>query len=274
VLRDVRFVARLRQEPCTRRLRVGHGLLRGERLRRHGEQRRRRMQPLQLAREVHGIHVRDKVHARALTRVGRERLGHHGRPEIGAADADVHDVGDALIGVAGPGSATDGIAERAYVIERGPHVRHHVATLDHHGARRSVTQRDVQHGAAFGGVDGITGKHAIAPLLDAAFGSELAQQGERLVGDRVLGVVDVDPARLAGEAPCPVRSPANSSRKCTPASWSRCASSRRHVSLAVSDMRRILPVSDGGCRTRGTWRRHVTHLRHRTCGTRGTCELS
>ena len=72
-----------------------------------------------------------------VVRVRRQRLRHHGRAEIRSADADVDDVGDAQAGVAEPRAAANRFGERAHVIERGPHIGHHVAAVDRHRPRSS-----------------------------------------------------------------------------------------------------------------------------------------
>jgi hypothetical protein len=51
------------------------------------------------ARQFVTIHVGDEVHARATgAATGAQRLHHHARPQVGAADADVDDVGDGAVG--------------------------------------------------------------------------------------------------------------------------------------------------------------------------------
>ena len=51
-------------------------------------------QPLERLGDVRAVDVGDEVDAQAGLAVGLQRLGHHDRAEVGAADADVDDVGD------------------------------------------------------------------------------------------------------------------------------------------------------------------------------------
>ena len=75
---------------------------------------------------------------------GVSALRHHRRTQIRSADADVDDVGDAEAGVAEPLAAADGLGERPHVIERRPHIRHHVAAVYGHRPVGSIAQGDVQ----------------------------------------------------------------------------------------------------------------------------------
>ena len=55
-------------------------------------------------------------------------------------------------------------------------------------------QRGVQHRAVLGGVDVHAGEHRVAALLEAGGAGQIDQQLQRLAGDPVLAVVDVEVA--------------------------------------------------------------------------------
>ena len=61
-------------------------------------------------------------------------------------------------------------------------------------------QRHVQHGAVLGDVDVLAGEHRFAALGDAALAGQLAEQQQRLVGDPVLGEVEVEAGALGDQA--------------------------------------------------------------------------
>ncbi len=61
-------------------------------------------------------------------------------------------------------------------------------------------QRDVQHRAVLGDVDLLAAEHRVDPRAQPAFLGELDQQRERLVGDAVLRVVEVEARRLGRQA--------------------------------------------------------------------------
>ena len=89
----------------------------------------------------------------AVAVVAQRLVGHH-RAEVGAADADVDDVADALAGVAGPGAAR-GRGRRRRAIRSSTAwtsgTTFSPSTTMRRAARRA--QRDVQHGAVLGDVD-------------------------------------------------------------------------------------------------------------------------
>ena len=61
---------------------------------------------------------------------------------------------------------------------------------DRRAARRA--QRDVQHGAVLGHVDLVAAEHGVDALAQAALLGESTEQRQRLVGDAVLRVVEVE----------------------------------------------------------------------------------
>jgi hypothetical protein len=142
---------------------VGHRLLSGEGLGGDEEQRRLGAQGLEGLDEVGGVDVGDEVDPQVGAGVGLERLGGHGRPEVGPADADVDRVGDALAGVALPGPAADRVAEAAHGGQDGVDLRHDVPAVDEDGPVGAVAQGDVQDRPALGGVDLLAGEHLLDP---------------------------------------------------------------------------------------------------------------
>ena len=78
--------------------------------------------------------------------IGLERLADHQRAEVGAADADVDEVGDGLAAVAAPGAAPDLLAEGAHAREHAVDRRHDVLAVDQDRPVRAVAERDVQDG--------------------------------------------------------------------------------------------------------------------------------
>jgi hypothetical protein len=172
VLRDVRLVARARQEPRARALRVRDRLLRRERLGGDDEERALGVARAQRLREVRAVDVRDEVGRDVALGVRLERLGDHHRPEVGAADADVHDGVDALAGVPLPGAGAHGVAE--------------------------VAERDVEYGAVLGRVDVLAGEHLVAVRLHLRLAREREQGLEDGRGDQVLGVVEQEGRIRAG----------------------------------------------------------------------------
>ena len=206
---DVLLRLRLREEPVARSMRVGHGLLRGEGLGRHDEQRRLRVQRFQRFLHVRAVDVGNEMHLEPRMAVGLECLIDHLRPQIGAADADVDHVGDALAGVTAPLAASHLLGEGAHALDYRIDLGHHVLAVDHHRRIAAVAQCRVQHCTVLGVVDLVAGKHPFAPAGHVRFFGQAQQQLHGLLGDAVLRVVQqkladlerkpLEPARIGRE---------------------------------------------------------------------------
>ncbi|KAG5455398.1 MAG: hypothetical protein BJ554DRAFT_5199, partial [Olpidium bornovanus] len=180
-----------RQEPRLGAVGVSKGLLGGEGLACDDKQRGLRVDPLQHLGEVGAVHVADEVDVEAAHRVGPEGLGDHHGTKVGAADADVDDVCDALTGVPDPLARADPIGGGAHLGEDALDVGHDVLAIDvdGRGAVPDVAQRDVQHGAALRDVDLLACEHGVAVRHQAGLPRELEELGEGVLVDEVLAVV-------------------------------------------------------------------------------------
>ena len=200
VFRHRRFVSELRKRPLARGRRVPDRLQRRERLRRDDEQRLLRIEVARRLDDVGAVDVGDEAERQVALRVVAEGLVRHDRAEVRAADADVDHVADPLAGVSRPLPAADAVGERRHAVEDLVHLRDDVLAvhLDVRPLRRA--ERDMQHGAVLRDVDVLAGEHRVAPLGNSALLGELEQEPERLVGDPVLRVVEVDALGLGRQA--------------------------------------------------------------------------
>ena len=94
----------------------------------------RRVEALDLLGQVRRVDVGDEPHLEAVLHVRLERLVGHDGPEVGAADADVHDGRDPLAGHAGPRAGPHLLRERVHLGELGLYVG--VDLLSVHDERR------------------------------------------------------------------------------------------------------------------------------------------
>lgn len=78
-------------------------------------------------------------------------------------------------------------------------LRHYVPAIHHDRLVLRCSQRDVQNGAFLREIDLLTVKHGIDPLAQAALSREFEQQPDRLIGDAVLRVVEVETYSLKRE---------------------------------------------------------------------------
>ena len=199
MFRDSRLVLGCFEKPFARRMSVGQRFLRRESFRRHDKKRRFRRKILQRFGDVGAVDIGNEMRVEPFLRVGFERLGHHDRTEIGAADTDVDKVGDRLARVTFPLSRADRVGECLHVLKHGVDFRHHVLAIDHDRAIGAVAQRNMEHGSVLGNVDLLSAEHFFCPAGDVAVDRQVAKQFQRLFGDAVLGKIKKEPLEFKRE---------------------------------------------------------------------------
>ena len=127
-----------------------------------------------------------------------QRLVDHHRSQIRTADADVDDGLDPFTGGAGPFTVAQPVGEVAHRVEHLVYVRDDILAVDDQLGVSGQPQRGVQYRAVFGGVDVHSGEHLVAALFEVGRPRQLDQQAQRLAGDAVLAVVDVEIAEARG----------------------------------------------------------------------------
>ena len=200
-------IASMSQLP--RRGRIGHRLERREGLRGDDEQRLARIEALGCLGEIGAVDIGDEAGLDIGVAVDAQRAVGHLRPEIRAADADIDDIADALAGVSLPGAGPDRVGEGRHPVEHGVHFGHDVLAVDEDRLIARGPQRHMQDGAVFADVDLLASEHRVAPGGDAARLAEIDQQADGLIGDAVLGIVEMEPDGLDGE---PLAAPADRRR--------------------------------------------------------------
>ena len=114
------------QQPVARGARVGHRFQRREGLRGDDEQRLGRIEIAHRLGEIGAVDIGDEAERHGALAVVPERFVGHHRPEIGAADADVDDVADALAGMALPRAAAHALGEVGHPVEHRMDVGHDI----------------------------------------------------------------------------------------------------------------------------------------------------
>ena len=80
------------------------------------------------------------------------------------------------------------------------HLGHDVDAVDTDVGTARRAQRHVQHRAVLGAVDALAGEHGVDALAQAGLVGQRQQQAQRLVGDALLGIVQVDAGGLQRQA--------------------------------------------------------------------------
>ena len=187
MLGDRRFAERSDDEGA-RGAGIGHRLVGRERLRGDDEQRRRERQ---LGAEVSPRSAPSTLEtkcSRDARRERRKRQRGHRRAEIGAADADIDDVGEGLAFGALDRAVAHGLGESGDLGAFGEHLGHHVMAVRDHRAAGEIAQRHMQRRPPFGGVDEGAGKQRARALRGRA--GENEEQRERLPADPLLRKIE------------------------------------------------------------------------------------
>ena len=90
--------------------------------------------------------------------------------------------------------------EVGHLVEHGMHLGHDVLAIHDDRLPLGGAQGHVQDGALLGDVDLLAPEHGVDTGSQAGFLGQLQEEPQRLVGDAVLGVVEVDADGLGGEA--------------------------------------------------------------------------
>ena len=180
---------------------VGEGLERGEGLRDDDHERGLGIQTFELLGLVVGVDVGDIAAVDTGVGIGTQSLVSHDRAQIGAADADGHQVLDLLAGNALPLTGAHALGEGIHAIEDLVHVGDDILAVNDELALLAcrTAQRGVQDGAVLGGVDVLAGEHGVAALLELHLAGKIAQQLDGLIGHQVLGQIEVKVAGVKAQ---------------------------------------------------------------------------
>lgn len=172
---------------------VGEGLERGEGLGDDDHERGLGIQTLELLGLVVGVDVGDIAAVDTGVGIGTQSLVSHDRAQIGAADADGHQMLDLLAGNALPLTGAHALGEGIHAVEDLVHVGDDVLAVDDELTLLAcrATKRGVQDGAVLGGVDVLAGEHGVTALLELHLAGKIAQQLDGLIGHQVLRQIKV-----------------------------------------------------------------------------------
>ncbi len=120
-----------------------------------------------------------------------QRLIRHDRTQVRAAKADVDDVANAFAGMPEPLAAADPIGECGHPVEHRVHPGYDVDAVDADALALWCAQCNVEHRTLLRHVDLLAAEHCVDARAQAALFGKIPQQSKRLVGDAILGVIEV-----------------------------------------------------------------------------------
>ena len=127
--------------------------------------------------------------AQLRRRERRQGAGGHGRAEVGAADADIDDVGHRLTERAAHPALAHIRGEAQHLFAHADDFRHDVLAVDLDGLAGEVAQGGVQDGALLGDVDLLAGEHRVTAGFDFGRLGELDERTQDRAVDALLGIV-------------------------------------------------------------------------------------
>ncbi len=186
---------------------VGERLLRRERLGYHDDQRGRGVETPERTGEMLRVDVGHEAHARrARAGLGNraQRVADEARPEVRAADADVHDVADREPGgaEATPFAQRVGQGEHAGLCR--PDRGNHVLAVDQDRGVVLLAQRHVQRRPALRLVDALPGEERGDPRRQPCAVGLAHERGDHVGGQPLLREVDQPAVPAEGQAGEPI----------------------------------------------------------------------
>ena len=115
--------------------------------------------------EVRAVDIGDEAEGHRAVAVVPQRLVGHDRPEIGAADADIDHIADALAGMAFPCPAAHPLGEVRHLVQHRMDVGHDIPAIENDGSPARRAQRHMQHRAVLGDVDLVAAEHRVDAVL-------------------------------------------------------------------------------------------------------------
>ena len=180
---------------------VGEGLERGEGLGNDDHERGLGIQTAELLGLVVGVDVGDIAAVDTGVGIGAQGLVGHDRAQIGATDADGHQVLDLFAGNTLPLTGAHALGEGIHAVEDLVHVGDDILAVNDELAFLAcrTAKRGVQNSAVLGGVDVLAGEHSVASLLELHLAGKIAQQLDGLIGHQVLGQIEVKVAGVKAQ---------------------------------------------------------------------------
>ena len=122
---------------------------------------------------VAAIHVCNKVHLNGISAIRLQCFGHDLRAQEGAANTDCHNMFNGFTCVTFVLTRMNAVRKRLDFIQCSQDFWHDVFAINHNRITREVTQRGMQYGATFSGIDDLTIKHSGFLRVDALCVSQI-----------------------------------------------------------------------------------------------------
>ena len=194
VLGDGGFVTPQAGEgPVAGRGGIGHGFQRGKCFRGNDKKRLGGVEVVGGLGEVGAVNIGDEAEGeRTVGVVAQGLVGHH-RTEVGAADADIDDIFDALASVAFPFARADAVGKIGHTVENGMHLWNNINAIDFDRCRARSTKGGVEDGAVLGDVNLVATEHGVNLAAQIGGVRKIDQASDCLAIDQVFRIIQEKP---------------------------------------------------------------------------------
>ena len=183
------------EQPFFGRGRIRKGLLRSKRFGCNEKQRSFRAAEFQCLYQMRAVNIRHEMHLQSctaivkLSSIGLERFRHHHRPQIGASNTNIDDIGNGFARIALPRATAHSLGEFSHVGQIGVHFGHYIFAIHNNRPVGAIAQGDMQYGPVFRDVDLFAVEHFLRPAGNIGLRSKRQQQRQRLFSDTILGKI-------------------------------------------------------------------------------------
>jgi hypothetical protein len=101
--------------------------------------------------------------------------------------------------MADPATVANALGKPGHPSKHFLHVTGHVMAVDGEGVTRGGSQRHMENGTVFGGVDSLAAEHPLDAAAEIDLLREFYEQPERVIVEELLGKVEIEPAGLGRE---------------------------------------------------------------------------
>ena len=137
------------------------------------------------------VDIGDEINMQAFLGKWFESFAGHLGAEIGTTDTNVDDVLDGLACITFPLAGTDFVRESRHLVEDVMDVLDDILSIDDELRVFRSAEGGMEDGAVFRLVDVDAVEHVFDGVLQAGFLSKLQEEGDRLVINAVLGIVEI-----------------------------------------------------------------------------------
>ena len=151
------------------------------------------------------VNIGNEIAVDILGPVFAQSLAGHNRPQVRTADAYIDDIGQLFAGLPLKLAETHRVGKFLHLRQNFVNLRHDVFAVNVNRRIGTVSQCNMQNGAAFGYVDFIAFEHRLDFIFQIALSGQIQQQFHCPVVNAVFGIIHIHCFQINAEFLCPIR---------------------------------------------------------------------